>query len=451
MCGHQFRRRANNHVVVLAVVTCAASFAFLTPSPAQTLVPRGSEQPSFDCSKARTAAARLICADGELARLDGELGAAFQNRKAQLSPTVASAFVSDVLAWIRDRNTRCDLVGKNDAAIDVLATSKPCIASAIQQRIASLLQSASASAPMPPSQQEPMPLIPPSSSHSTSTAQAPIAQRPTHDPDEVNDDNDAWVVAEIEGKGIEEVQEAIEKAQSAEEKGDYRTAFWHLRRAAKESDDILANLTARVPSYLDERDLKMSPTQFAARVQSYLDKRKLKMSPTQIAARVQGRLAELKSKMNPDQIADAEKAADFKDARAAIFNGPEEDRVRALKFLRLLAEQGDAPAEQLLGTAYHYGNGVPESKVEAAKWYRKAAEQGYAQAQRDLGYLYQKGIGVLRDVVTADMWLDLAAAAGESDAADERDELEKRMSPAQIAEAEKLAREWKPITQPAGR
>src|SRR5271170_5394108 len=40
----------------------------------QTLVPRGNEKSSFDCAKAKTAAARLICADGELARLDGELG-----------------------------------------------------------------------------------------------------------------------------------------------------------------------------------------------------------------------------------------------------------------------------------------------------------------------------------------------------------------------------------------
>jgi uncharacterized protein len=328
-------------------------------------------------------------------------------------------------------NTRCDLVGKNDAAIEVLATSKPCLASSIQQRIASLVQSESASAPMPPSQQEPVPLIPPTSSQpSTNAAQAPIAQHPAHNPDEV-DDPDAWLEALIDVKGIEEVQEAIEEAQSAEEKGDYTTAFWRLRQAAKESDDMLGRLTARVQSYLDER--------------------KLKMSPAQIAARVQSSLSKLKSKMTPEQIADAEKAADFKDARAAIFNGREEDHVRALKFLRPLAEQGDARAEQLLGTAYHYGHGVPESKVEAAKWYRKAAEQGYAQAQRNLGYLYQKGIGVLRDVVTADMWLNLAAAAGESDAADERDELEKRMSPAQIAEAEKLAREWKPITQPAGR
>ena len=111
MCGRQFRRRVQKQVVVLTVVTGAASFPFLTPSQAQTLVPRGSEHPSFVCSKARTAAARLICADGELVRLDGQLGEVFQNRKAQLSPADASAFVADELAWIRDRNTSCDLVG----------------------------------------------------------------------------------------------------------------------------------------------------------------------------------------------------------------------------------------------------------------------------------------------------------------------------------------------------
>ena len=327
MCGHQFRRRANNHVVVLALVMCAASFAFLAAPQAQTLVPRGSEQPSFNCSKARAAAARLICADGELARLDGELGTAFQNRKAQLSPADTSAFVADELAWIRDRNTRCDLVGKNDAAIEVLATSKPCLASAIQQRIASLLQSESASAPMPPSQQEPMPLIPPSSSQpSTNAAQAPIAQHPAHDPYEV-DDPDAWMQAYIAKGAIEEVQEAIEKAQSAEEKDEYATAFWLLRNAAKESDHLLGGLTARAKSYLSER--------------------KPKMTPEQIAASVQNHLGELKSKMTPPQIADAEKAADIKDAGAAIANGSDEDYVRALKLLRPLAKQGDARASFL--------------------------------------------------------------------------------------------------------
>ena len=42
------------------------------------------------------------------------------------------------------------------------------------------------------------------------------------------------------------------------------------------------------------------------------------------------------------------------------------------------------------------------------------------------------------------MWLNLAAAAGNKDAAKDRDEITARMTRAQIAEAQKLAREWKP-------
>ncbi len=119
----------------------------LTPAqPAGTtgnnerIVPRGNEKPSFDCTQAKTAAARLICADAELARLDGELGAAFQKRKAQISAPDQSKFVAEELAWIRDRNTRCDLVGKNTAATEVLASSKQCMASMVRARIAVLSQ-----------------------------------------------------------------------------------------------------------------------------------------------------------------------------------------------------------------------------------------------------------------------------------------------------------------------
>ncbi len=96
----------------LGVVISGACSALLTPAanaqalgePARTqagaaqeqiLVPRGSEKPSFDCANAKTAAARLICADGELARLDGELGAAFQKRKAQISAPDQSKFVAE--------------------------------------------------------------------------------------------------------------------------------------------------------------------------------------------------------------------------------------------------------------------------------------------------------------------------------------------------------------------
>jgi uncharacterized protein len=42
------------------------------------------------------------------------------------------------------------------------------------------------------------------------------------------------------------------------------------------------------------------------------------------------------------------------------------------------------------------------------------------------------------------MWLSLAAAGGNFTA--ERDFIAAKMTPAQIAEAQKLAREWKPTT-----
>lgn len=104
------------------------------------MVARGSEKPSFDCAQAKTAPAQLICADGELSRLDGELGAAFQKRKLHLPAADQPKFVADEFAWIRDRNQRCKLVGTIDATIEELAASKPCMVSAIRERVAFLAQ-----------------------------------------------------------------------------------------------------------------------------------------------------------------------------------------------------------------------------------------------------------------------------------------------------------------------
>jgi uncharacterized protein YecT (DUF1311 family) len=106
----------------------------------QTLVPRVGEKPSFDCAQAKSAAARLICADAELAQLDGALGLAFQNRRNQISASDQSKLVAEQLAWIRERNSRCDLVGKNSAALEVLVDSKQCMLDETRIRIAALQQ-----------------------------------------------------------------------------------------------------------------------------------------------------------------------------------------------------------------------------------------------------------------------------------------------------------------------
>ena len=94
--------------------------------------------------------------------------------------------------------------------------------------------------------------------------------------------------------------------------------------------------------------------------------------------------------------------------------------------------------------------GVVQDRAEALKWCRLAADQGVADAQYNLGLKYANGRGVPQDYVEAHKWLNLAAAQSDSDNQEElveaRDSLAEQMTPAQIAEAQRLAREWKPKT-----
>ena len=80
--------------------------------------------------------------------------------------------------------------------------------------------------------------------------------------------------------------------------------------------------------------------------------------------------------------------------------------------------------------------------------YRVGAEKGDASAQFSLGFMYELGQGVPQDYVQAYMWFNLAAARGTKGAAEWRERLAARMTPAQIAEAQKLASEWKPKLEP---
>ena len=121
-----------------------------------------------------------------------------------------------------------------------------------------------------------------------------------------------------------------------------------------------------------------------------------------------------------------------------------QDDKEAVKWFRKAAEQGDASAQYNLGVMYNNGRGIPQDYEEAIKWYRKAAEQGYASAQFNLGVTYGNGEGVVQDYVTAHMWYNLAGARGSEKAREYRDSIAKNMTPVQIAEAQRLAREWKP-------
>ena len=99
---------------------------------------------------------------------------------------------------------------------------------------------------------------------------------------------------------------------------------------------------------------------------------------------------------------------------------------------------------------YGTGRGVPQDFVEAARWFRLAAEQGSAIAQYNLGDMYGNGEGVPEDIVLAYMWYNLAAAQGNEVAQDSKDILEQYMTSEQIAEAQRLSREWIEAHPPSG-
>lgn len=147
-------------------------------------------------------------------------------------------------------------------------------------------------------------------------------------------------------------------------------------------------------------------------------------------------------------------AADQGDAKAQvnigeIYNlglGVPKDAAEAVKWFRLAGEQGNARAQNYLGIMYRDGEGVAQDYTEAAKWYRLQAEQGKAHAQFQIGTMFGNGQGVPQDYVLAHMWFNLSAGQGTAGAAEYRDTAASRMTPDQIAEAQRLARDWKPAT-----
>jgi uncharacterized protein len=184
-------------------------------------------------------------------------------------------------------------------------------------------------------------------------------------------------------------------------------------------------------------------------------------------------------------VANIAAAGPFEDA-IAVYN--RRDYAAALVLFRSLADQGNADAQSHLGTMYHDGLGVPQNYAEAVKWYRKAAEQGDASAQGGLGVMYfggeglmqnygeavklfrkaadqgnttaqnnlgaayANGQGVRQNFVQAHMWFNLAASGSAVEKEDRNkairnlDLVAKKMTRPQIAEAQKLASEWKPGT-----
>ena len=80
--------------------------------------------------------------------------------------------------------------------------------------------------------------------------------------------------------------------------------------------------------------------------------------------------------------------------------------------------------------------------IDSLAQYETDAKQGRADALYNLGLAYSTGQGVEVDYVAAHKWFNLAAMKGSEIAKNWRASISSEMNTSQIAEAQKLAREW---------
>ena len=148
------------------------------------------------------------------------------------------------------------------------------------------------------------------------------------------------------------------------------------------------------------------------------------------------------------------------------------DNKEALKWIRLAAEQRIAAGQRSLGYMYERGLEVSQDYSEAAKWYQLSAEQGNtfsssrlyelakknipqavqflinnaeqgdSLAQSYLGRMYADGEGIAQDNIQAHKWFSISLTGSYKNGREFKNNVEKQMTPVQIAEAQKLEREW---------
>jgi len=118
----------------------------------------------------------------------------------------------------------------------------------------------------------------------------------------------------------------------------------------------------------------------------------------------------------------------------------------AVKWYRLAADGGHLGAQYNLGVMHHNGDGTPRNDRAAVLLWHSAAGYGHVGAQYNLGVMYADGEGVTKDAVMAHMWFNIVASRSTGDlrnlAIENRDLAGSHITPEQLLEAQRLAREW---------
>ena len=129
--------------------------------------------------------------------------------------------------------------------------------------------------------------------------------------------------------------------------------------------------------------------------------------------------------------------------------GSKPDMAREQSLLEKSAAQGFVPAERRLGELYLRGTRTFQDFGKAQDWLHKAAIAGDANAQELLGHIYALGLGVSQDKSQAYGWYENATLHGDALAERLRDDLVKRMSPAEIDKGEQAAKQIAASIKPA--
>lgn len=117
---------------------------------------------------------------------------------------------------------------------------------------------------------------------------------------------------------------------------------------------------------------------------------------------------------------------------------------KAMQELLPAARSGNADAEELIGVMYAMGLGVKRDDRRAFEWYLRSSMKGHPGAQSGVGWYYEVGRGMeAPDLVRAYMWYVLSAIGGDPDAAISQEEVVKKMTKEQIAEADKLIDDYR--------
>jgi len=126
--------------------------------------------------------------------------------------------------------------------------------------------------------------------------------------------------------------------------------------------------------------------------------------------------------------------------------GTAKNEVRAFYWYMQAAKQAQPRAEFNVADMLYHGNGTRQDRHAAMAWYERSANHGFAEAQYRWGLELQSGRYVPKDLAAAFMWLAIAANqdvdGGMAPAIQARDDLARRLTPAQMTQARHKIRVW---------